>query len=602
LELYTTTFACQYVVFNFGETLIENIPAELSSQYRQIQQLKEINSLNEEYSKNPGNTDFQMNIKKKLQILNMQMGQEKRDINGLVSGFSSMLKQKYIRRIKYTEISNLEQRFKEDTAKENSRQISFEQLIEKATKNLDYNELTLINKGAFKYLINLPHKLAADEIECRGDTTKFHDKISYKRFSSLKKHIKTFLNKDLDWTRKSENGRFIDAGYNVTYTGNFTLDNRVFNYQEFSDGEKILFTYIILFFLIEQNEKVNIKDSIIIIDEPELHLHPDSEIDLIDGLKKMISDKGQLIIATHSINILSTLKLEEVFVVKDGKIMHPCRKTMENSLFELINPEERMNKLSDLLYSVDRWAFVDFISQCFSDPEVIKSARDNDPQVQALKEIIKTKGTNANNVLLDFGAGKGRIYEQLKKDSDFFSKINYFALEPQEELHDDLKKLGIKNIYFDYTKLQNEYFDFILMCNVLHEIPIEKWEIEINHVIDALKSDGYLIIIEAKYLLRGEKIGGAGFIVLGPEEIQLLFNLSLDITSFYTEHDKDRITSVAVNKSDLKKITTDSIISALSKLKENELKNFELMRTQNIPSSSLYNIGRKTVFFCNTIH
>jgi predicted ATPase len=517
------------------------------------------------------------------------------NLQATLVGTSSYIKQKSIRRIKQEEISSLQ-----EILKENTNQKSFEELIENTVSDVNYNELTSINTSAHKYFINLPHKLVANEVDCMGDNDKLHSQTAYKRFLSLKKYVEILLNKELEWERKNTDGKFLDTpggGFNVTYQGVFKLDKRVFNYNEFSDGEKILFSYALLFFLIEQNQKLNIKESILIIDEPELHLHADSEIDLIGRLRETISEKGQLIIATHSISILSALNYEDIFVVKSGEIFHPSQGSFADSLKELIGIEEKVNKLSDLLYSIGNWSYISFMSQCFSKPEALKTAIENDPQLEFIRSMIKEKIDNAHSIFLDFGAGQGRIFEGLLYDNGIFPQLKYHALESDTENHAVLKGLGISSIYSDYNELPDNSFDFVLLANVLHEIPILFWEKTINKIIDSLKEDGSLMIVEPKVLSKGEKIDGSGFIVLKEDEIQILFGLSDNLSSFFTEDSKGKITSVMIQKPNLKKIDKESITKTLCKVKENSFESAEELAEQNDVAVSNYAKGRKMAFY-----
>ena len=153
-------------------------------------------------------------------------------------------------------------------------------------------------------------------MDCEGNEKKFSMRISNKRYMSLKSFVKDFLGKELTWERKTAKKNITNKGVENTQIGVWKLDGRDFNYKELSEGEKALLTYALLFFLLDQNPGLSIKESIIVIDEPELHLHPDAELDLIRGIRNVIGEKGQLWIATHSINILSDLNYDEIFMVK----------------------------------------------------------------------------------------------------------------------------------------------------------------------------------------------------------------------------------------------------------------------------------------------
>jgi predicted ATPase len=64
----------------------------------------------------------------------------------------------------------------------------------------------------------------------------------------------------------------------------------------------------------------NIDNSIILIDEVELHLHPPLQQVLMDALPKL-GKNNQFILTTHSPHVIAKLKPEQVKVVKDFKVM-----------------------------------------------------------------------------------------------------------------------------------------------------------------------------------------------------------------------------------------------------------------------------------------
>jgi predicted ATPase len=76
-------------------------------------------------------------------------------------------------------------------------------------------------------------------------------------------------------------------------------------WNQLSDGIKRLF-YIITTIAME-----NKNNQIILIDEPELGLHPIQLIHLMDFIKEQ-SETKQIVIATHSLSILNTLRDDEL--------------------------------------------------------------------------------------------------------------------------------------------------------------------------------------------------------------------------------------------------------------------------------------------------
>ena len=89
-----------------------------------------------------------------------------------------------------------------------------------------------------------------------------------------------------------------------------------FNINNLSSGEKQLFLRTLSIKMLEP------KNSIILIDEPELSLHPKWQQRIIEVYKK-IGENNQIIIATHSPHILGSVSSENIFILyrdENGKI------------------------------------------------------------------------------------------------------------------------------------------------------------------------------------------------------------------------------------------------------------------------------------------
>jgi hypothetical protein len=76
---------------------------------------------------------------------------------------------------------------------------------------------------------------------------------------------------------------------------------------------------------------------------------------------------------------------------------------------------------------------------------------------------------------LDFGAGKGRIFKEFSHEEFNKKELKYYALEPNDDNYQDLEKLTLEGVYRSYSQLPDSFFDYIVLCNVLHEIPITDW-------------------------------------------------------------------------------------------------------------------------------
>ena len=100
-------------------------------------------------------------------------------------------------------------------------------------------------------------------------------------------------------------------GRNITLFTNSSGDE--FDINELSSGEKQLFLRTLAI------KMLNPENSIILIDEPELSLHPKWQQRIVDVYRK-IGKNNQVIIATHSPHILGSVKKENIMLLdKDGE-------------------------------------------------------------------------------------------------------------------------------------------------------------------------------------------------------------------------------------------------------------------------------------------
>lgn len=603
LEKYAPTVNLEKFLYEFS-----NPPQEIEKDISQIKPL--LTYLKFRYQYHNTNRLYQQNtqsnfLKERTIILNEKMISEQKQLG---NNFASLIQRtlplnqqiptlipKYFREIKSSEILSFQTQIAQQ--RDSTDSFTFEQLIETTTDPNVQNEFTTMHRSALNYLRTLPHKIVYQYIvKCKSDIQKFKQTIESKRFESLRKNINDFLGKNLEWEEDDKNITFsAESGFGGV-KGKWKLGGRDFNWNEFSEGEKTLFAYALLFFLLDMNPKVKIKESIIFIDEPELYVYPKGHIDLIKGIRKVIGDTGQLWIATHSVHILSELNYEEIFMVKDGKITSPKVTTPENALDELVG-YNHLEKLTDFVTSLSEWAYVNFIAQCFSNPDIIETAKANDPEVELFKKFLKE--TPNINLLLDFGAGKGRLYKEMINDESLKEKIKYSALDPLETNQADLQALGVSKLYKEHTQLSEKTFDSILMCGVLHEIQPVKWVETLNKIKSSLKEDGYLIIIEDKKLKKGEKPNEIGYLVLDIPHLKLLFDMKKDILVL-KHHDKnyqDRILCAVIKKADMGEVSKDTIKNALKELQEFALKEVRRIKKVTPTPETKYALGREKGFY-----
>lgn len=458
--------------------------------------------------------------------------------------------------------------------------IKFKDLIDSTLEEVYVDEFSMIGESALVFLQKLPHKLAFDDLDTKGDEKKFKARVAYKRFSLLRELIIEFLGKKLEWKSKKTDVDEHEDHISIKATGFWTIDGREFNYSLFSEGEKVLFTYALLLFLLNNNPRIKFKESIIIIDEPELNLHPKAQIKLIESLQDLIKDEGQLIIATHSLSIVSNLDYGSIHLVRENQMYSPASTIPFESVDDLMGFDEHYNKIVEFLVSTPSWAMTNFMAQCFESPEVIEEASKKDPQLEVFKKLIQKNNIN----ILDFGSGKGRLLEKLKESDGIWSRIqNYDCFDINPAYNESNIAKGAKIVINDLSQIENGKYDLIILVNVLHEVHIKYWTKSLNKINKSLKSDGFVAIMEDTELPIGELPNEHGFLILGKGELKILLG---DKTSFITsdiERYKDRIICGIIQKSDMHNINKNKLVRTLNNLQSHSMQSIIEYRnmTQN---------------------
>ncbi|MCW3123884.1 MAG: hypothetical protein JWQ38_3376, partial [Flavipsychrobacter sp.] len=330
-----------------------------------------------------------------------------------------------------------------------------------------------------------------------------------------------------------------------------------------------------LFYIYDVNSTTKLKDSIIIIDEPEIHLHPSAQIELINKLINIVKDKGQLWLATHSINILSHLDYESILLVSNNTVYPPSRKNPSKVFDELIDMSSHVDEFTNFVSARNDWHYANYIKECFLNPEVVNTLNIEDPQYLLLNEKLRVGRIE----MLDFGAGVGRIGQIIHEDN-LSDKVRYNAYEIDPERANQIRTTGVaKNVFTNITEITANNYDFIVVCNVFHEINPKEWLTNINAIKTALKDDGFLLILEDLELVRGENAHEFGYIILGIEELEILFENEKLITTRPSNDDRlsDRLYLCAVNKIDIS-VTETSITNAIKALNNKTIKKIQLIR------------------------
>jgi predicted ATPase len=132
-------------------------------------------------------------------------------------------------------------------------------------------------------------------------------------FSKALKEIQNFISKSLNGLELNFNVNRIDYKIKKVY---FKKDDSgvEFGIEELSTGEKTLLSKVLSLFFNQ------VKNQIILIDEPELSLHPRWQNKILKVYEKFAIDNGcQIIIATHSPHIIASAKNKYLRFLKKDK-------------------------------------------------------------------------------------------------------------------------------------------------------------------------------------------------------------------------------------------------------------------------------------------
>lgn len=354
--------------------------------------------------------------------------------------------------------------------------------------------------------------------------------------------------------------------------------------ERMSPGERVLFSLSIFIFFLSNvyGEKTKF---IIILDEPELHLHTKALLNFILSLRDN-EIYEELWIASHSYSLIPLFKFDNLIYIENGCIQKRSSKLYPDIYNDLIGFEHK--DLYDFLVSLSNWEYYNFIAECFCLPESKLSSDTDDPQFLQFISAIEQIASKRPLRVLDYGGGKGRLgsclrsHHELHPESPVLHDIEYDIYEPHP---DGEAPSWCHNRYANYKELlsfnQNNLkkrYDVIVLMNVLHEIDVLDWRKEFSQIYSLLSKSGYLFFVEAMPLSHGEQPYGAdGYIVLDIKQLEILFGRRGLIPVGY-QGDNSKSQCCLVMKEALANITDERIVDCLESLKE---ETFTLLKEEN---------------------
>jgi ABC-type multidrug transport system ATPase subunit len=398
----------------------------------------------------------------------------------------------------------------------------------------------------------------------------------------------------------------INLNLDITYndTGVFFSNQ---NIKTLSIGQLIILKLSIASYFKEQE----INDNLLLFDEPENHLHPKAVIELIDFINKSV---GQIWIATHNLSIISHYYSQSVLFMENGriKIDGPLQINVLNSLLGINSDEIRF--FVDSAYD---FGLTQFSYNCLFKPLAVENSDPNDLQMLEFKEIILekiNKSTQDKIMLLDYGAGKGRLLSFLNETNELNSilaKLDYFAYDeksPDEIICNTL----ISTVYNDKVRYYNNIdklinsglkFDIVLFANVLHEIPVTEWvDLFHNRLYKLLSDEGVLLVLENSEMLTGENAHKFGFLAIDSESIKKVFQNNaivcisnqLPLPSNVSPEKIRRVQAHVIGRENIPNVSQKSILEMLNNIQQKAI-----AEITNIKKSDKKDLvqGKKLGFF-----
>ena len=265
----------------------------------------------------------------------------------------------------------------------------------------------------------------------------------------IKKPLGTFLpqikSMNLFMTERTR-----QRGYMFGKTINIEIDDGVLtNFSNKGDGVKSLVTIAML------SQVESSKDRIIIVDEPENHLHPDA-IRFINNVICVLSQKNQIIISTHNPILVNRIKISSNIIVENGEAISAKRVDDIRKSLGVICSDNLM--YSDYVVVVEGPSDKDLMTKVFIQDSILREALHN--KIITIRSIggtdnLRTEIYNLEHyccnyliVLDNDSAAKNAANEVKRRLGIAEAKFRYFIIPQHRE--SELEDLYNPDFYREY--------------------------------------------------------------------------------------------------------------------------------------------------------
>lgn len=330
-----------------------------------------------------------------------------------------------------------------------------------------------------------------------------------------------------------------------------------------SPGERMLF-YMSIFFSLKRSGKGK---CVIILDEPESHLHPKALLCFVKALMGTFSG-ATIWIATHSLFLLPEFQFENIVYLENGKVLRRRSSLYRKALAGLLG--EDSENVSRFFASLPHWQYYEFIAECFTNPTVVSTVNPEDEQVRIFIEALKKHEITR---VLDCGGGSGRLgLSMMETTAAEWGSVTYDIYDAWPAYKGRKFKV--------YKKLKDApgEYDCIVMMNFLHEVSPQEWIGWFRKLHDLMASNGHLLFVEVEALQIGEYPNDTGYLVLGPDELRVLFDLKAGLPKIQIGKNPKSF-GVLVARKDLLNVNSETIFRTIQHLEKRSYLELDAIRT-----------------------